>query len=184
MRGCGCLIGMLLIPVAVVMLMVFVVLPSVMDIKSIPPLNNLLQTVLCEKGEILDTEQHVGPSDEGGTSYSATYSCMNSREVERDVTGRAVMLGIATFVVPLLVGLFLIIGTSVGMAGRAATNAIGSDPSAIFTIGGSRQVSAFGMPSQKGSVSDRLKALKNAYDQGLITESEYETKRQEILGEM
>jgi hypothetical protein len=178
--GCGCLIGGLLIPIAVIGLMLFVVLPSVIDIATVPALSNVLQTTLCEKGETLSTVRHVGPSYDGGTSYSATYYCTNNDEVRRDVTGRATMIGVAAFVIPFLIGLFMIIGGSMGMAGRVATTAVGT----ALTMADGARSNSFGSPGVKDSTTERLRALKSAYDQGLITESEYENKRQSILNEM
>ena len=183
--GCGCFIGILLILVAVAALMLVVVLPAVMDVKDVPTLNNALQRVLCQSGETLSTERHVGPSYDGGTSYSATYYCTNNDEVERDVTGAATLMGMVIFVIPFLIGLFMIIGSSFGMAGRAVTTTIGSATSTILTMSAdNKRKQSVSMGGEKDSISDRLRDLKSAYDQGLITEAEYELKRKEILRQM
>lgn len=183
MRGCGCFLGGLLIPIAVIALLVIVVLPSVADVKDIPPLNNLLQSVFCERGETLDVQQHVSRWA-GETSYSATYTCINEDEVERDVTGRATMIGILVFIVPFLLGLFTVIGTSISVANRAASSAIRDNVTSVFTITNPMRNHNFEGGSAKDSTTARLRDLKSAYDQGLITEAEYELKRKEILREM
>ena len=158
-----------------------------MPIDSVPCMTPILQSLLCEGGETVNVERHSYSRRPGETSYSATYFCTNNEEVQRDVTGRAIMIGIAVFVVPFLIGLFMIIGGSIGMAGKAASAAVGGATSTIMTMSAdSARVNrnGFGPPVGKDSITERLKALKNAYDQGLITEAEYESKRQQILGEI
>ena len=182
--GCGCFMGALLIPIAVIALLLFAVLPAIIDIKTIPSLNSALQSILCERGELLSTEQHVGPADDGGTAYSVSYYCDNNDAPKRDVTGRATLIGVGVFVVPFFIGLFMIIGGSMGMAARAAKVAVGGAASTILTMSQDARVNNYGSPGAKDSITERLKALKNAYDQGLITETEYENKRQDILSKM
>lgn len=179
-------LGVLLDIFAVVALIVVVVLPAVTDIKTIPSVNNMLQSVLCKTPETLRVEQHVYRYRPGSTSYSATYYCENETR-QRNVTDTATLMGIAAFVVPLLLGVFLIINGAMGAVKQRTMTAVGMyDLSGMGVNMRVSNLSGLSTMSSgaRGSTTDRLKALKQAYDQGLITEAEYETKRQSILNEM
>lgn len=174
-------LGVLLEIIAVIALMIAVVVPSVMDLKDVPGMNNLFEDVLCRTPEILHVERHVYSYRPGETSYSATFYCINETR-ERDVTGEATLIGIAIFVVPLLLGIFLIISGAMAAKRRALVTMGVYD---LSGMGVNNIISSMSnMGEARGSTTERLKALKQAYDQGLITESEYETKRQSILSEM
>jgi hypothetical protein len=179
------LLGVLMDVIATAAMLFFVVLPSVMPIDSVPGMRPILQGLLCERGETINVESHTYTRP-GRVSTSANFYCVRESGAEREVTGKAIMIGIIGFVVPLLAGIFLIISGSASQKKKRYQTGVGAvlegfgisidDPSAFQVV----TTDVIG----RSSLTDRLKALKAAYDQGLITEAEYESKRKEILREM
>src|SRR5260221_14633488 len=95
-------IGIVLVTLGIVPLLVFLVVPSGMrSIDQAPAIKNFLQPVMCQAGETLSSKQQITHED-GGTSFTAYFSCVNARGQARDVTSTSWLYGIGGFVVPLL----------------------------------------------------------------------------------
>lgn len=120
MKRIGC--GLLIAVAAFIALMVFLILPSVTPAENVPGLVPLLQTLLCEKGETLGVERQIGSDEQGEASYSANFSCVSEANNKRDVTSRVTMIGIAFFVIPLVVGIVLMISGALGGPRRPRTD--------------------------------------------------------------
>jgi hypothetical protein len=180
-------LGILLDVVATIAMLFFVVLPAVMPIDDVPGLEPILQTVLCERGETVEVERSSYSRRPGQVSYSANFYCVREAGTRRDVSGRVMLFGLILFIVPMLVGVLLIISGSISMKKYRKRNDQANVISLLqgFGISVEDHGNNFGgMTPDAGesvSLTERLKALKNAYDQGLITIEEYESKRKEIL---
>lgn len=169
--GCSVLLDM----IGIVALMVFLVFPASGSVESISGLNSALQSLLCQKGETLKVESYSYSSEPGETSYSANFYCL-LETTKRDVTGRAILFGGLGFGGSLVLSIILMISGVTALARNKTarmTDQILQGNAAVFSTAG-------GM-NTRGSATERLKTLKSAYEQGLITETEYESKRQEIL---
>lgn len=228
--------GVLFDILAAVALVFFVVLPSIMSLDDVPGATPVFQNLLCERGETIDVHRQVYNPRPGSTTYSAEFFCVRESGVERDVSGKMILMGIVGFTLPFLIGLFCIISGSASLKKKRSDSTaallqgfgISADRSSYdvrTTLSGlsSEQANMIeslrSLKASKGTVNpedvksvlegfgfstggantfqvmtshmggqdtpaDRLKALKNAYDQGLITQDEYESKRKDILREM
>jgi hypothetical protein len=143
-----------------------------------PPVKNFLQSLLCETGETLRAETHSGVDSDGDMVTSTNYFCQpfGGDGPERDVTGKSVLMAIAAFLVPFGISMLLFFSGGFSLKKRYA----GSMTSMMGQFE-SLSASAAGVG---GNPTERLKALKQAYDQGLISEDEYERKRQDVLKTM
>ncbi len=133
----------------VLMIAGFVALFGVIVIPVLPPtendvnINNYLTTLLCKPGEKL-TRDLYHRSDSRGTSYSMTPYCVNNERQREDVTGRWVLIGAGGFVVPFLIGLFMVIAGAASATRRKTANLFQSIPNsyggtdfAVFNASGS-----------------------------------------------
>lgn len=140
-----------------------------------PPVKNFLQSLLCETGETVLTESHSGIDSDGDMVTSTNFYCVppDGDSRARDVTGKAVIYAIVSFLVPFGISMILFFSGGASLKkryGESMTSMMGQFESLSASAAGAG-----------GSLTERLKALKQAYDQGLITEAEYESKRQDIL---
>lgn len=157
------------------------------------------QPFLCAPGETL-TVRTVVTQDYDGTGYSGDFDCIRANETSYDVTAKATIYGIVAFVVPFLIGLFmLIIGFNRNMRGVVQQSAWGVNvpnnpmrfPMSGINMQGMNPPPA---PSQmynfdtttanapsKSELTARLEQLQNAYNAGLITSDEYNTTRANLL---
>lgn len=182
MARLGCLLEMISM-VALFMLVVLPVLPFFEDSEFF---DNMLKPVLCPDGDIR-REQYQTYDDDDGTGYSMSVYCEDSEGDETDVTGAWIGIGIATFIIPFLIGLFMMInGFNKGMRGLTGgiPSVQGYSPNDISSSFGTT-VSSFGaaMPTSSAgkTMSQKLKELDDAKAQGLINELEYQKAREEIL---
>jgi len=177
MKLLSVLIGIVLIVLGFAVLFLFIVIPSFYrSIDQAPVLKSILQPILCQSGEALTSTQIIS-HDEQGTGYTADFSCVNTRGQSRDVNGMAWLYGVGGFLVPFLIGLALVI-----VAGRSRKAASLATPTYIQGTQGWYPGQQGGMAGPASAIV-RLKDLKSALDAGLITQAEFETKRQEILRE-
>ena len=98
-----------------------------------------------------------------------------------------IFTGIGCFVVIPTFGAFGILWTliAVGITGMNAYQAFGKGYAGPeIHIEEEETPPAGGQPSASGSAEERLRELRSLYDQRLITQEEYEAKRQEILREL
>lgn len=102
------LLGILFIIAAVGLLIVMVVIPVLPNTAENATIDDLLARIVCNPGETLIREQYSRASNRGGTSYSANLYCINNENQRRDETVRWVVISAAAFVIPLLLGIFIL----------------------------------------------------------------------------
>jgi hypothetical protein len=181
MEGIMARLGCLLEIISMVALFMLVVLPVIPIFEDSEFFDNMLKPVLCPDGTIR-REQYQTYDDDDGTGYSMNVYCEDSEGDETDVTGAWIGIGIAAFLIPFLIGLFMMInGFNKGVRGM-----MGGMPHVDNEVGYGTPAS-FGMPmqdkpkNQPKTMSEKLQELEQAKQQGLLTESEYQQARQEIL---
>ncbi len=137
------LVGIVLMIVGFVALFGIIVIPVLPPTEDNVSINNYLQALLCNPGEKFVRDQYL-TRDKDGTNYSMTPYCVNSERQRQDVTGKWVLYGAGGFVVPFLLGLFIVIaGTSAaarrrtGQVFQAFPNSYGGTDFAMFNAGGS-----------------------------------------------
>lgn len=101
------LLGVLLILVAVGLLIVMVVVPVLPNTAQNPTIDRYLAQILCRPGETVVREQYT-TSRRDGTGYSANLYCVDNENQRRDETGKWVIISAVAFVIPLLVGIFVL----------------------------------------------------------------------------
>lgn len=155
---------------------------------------------LCKPGEHYEEEQGPSTYTQGqGYGRPTVMYCVNAEGTKRNVTGDFVqgmaggvsqqVLGlISGFTIPsALCGLgimFMVIGVIASALGR------GRQQAQVYTTGyttipntGFQQPQQFNV-NQGGTLNEKLRQLENARNQGLITQSEYDRMRQDILDSM
>lgn len=184
-------VGIVLDVIAAAAMLFFIILPTVTSIDSVPGMRPIMQTLLCERGETVEVESRTFTRP-GRVSTSANFYCERESGARRDVTGKAALFGIVGFGVPLALGILLIIWGSISMKSKEKQkHTVDNDVVSLlegFGISIDQPPTSFQAVTidarGQGTVTDRLKALKAAYEQGLITQDEYESKRKEILQAM
>jgi hypothetical protein len=101
------LLGVFLILAAVGLLVVMVVVPVLPGTAENTTIDRYLAQILCRPGETVVREQYT-TSRRDGTGYSANIYCLNNENQRRDETGKWVIISAAAFVIPLLVGIFVL----------------------------------------------------------------------------
>jgi hypothetical protein len=108
-----------------------------------PTLANLENSLFCRKGETFVQElgaYHYDPVN-NNSGQEVTFYCQDVEGQRRDVTGNAVVIGIAGFAVPFVVGLLMTIGLSTLMVARRmrrmTQTVFGNVPTQVYTLGGS-----------------------------------------------
>jgi hypothetical protein len=114
-----------LIIIAVLLLVGWIVIPVIPQTADNATIDNFLARVLCQPNETVIREQYSW-SDYDGTSYSMNVYCQNLERQREDVTGKWAILGAGVFMVPFLIGLFMIIFTASRSATRIQQNALNS----------------------------------------------------------
>jgi hypothetical protein len=106
MRGLRIVLGILLMVIAFGALFLFVLLPTMAP--DNPFTLRLLETFVCDSGQKAEVQVRV-THDSDGTGYTPILTCIG-REGERiDASGKHFGIGMITFIVPFLIGLFLVI---------------------------------------------------------------------------
>lgn len=136
-------------------------------VDGMPVLREARLMALCSPGETLRTRDYSTMGQDGRTAYRTDFYCRDKAGQEREVTERAIVLTILMFLIPFPVSMFLFISGGNRLK-KSLKQKRGVDD----------------IDAGEGSRTGRLRELKAAYEQGLITESEYERKREEILREM
>lgn len=195
MSRCGCLVSSFLIAISIGLLLATVVIPVIPAFENNETIDKALQAILCQEGETIRRAQYSRPTDEG-TSYSMNVYC-ETMTGSREVTSRWMLIGMAAFLAPFLIGLFGVIGFSMLGAKNAVQNAIPqmvihSQTHQAFNnsqaqdalrqmgirIGGEEWGEA--KPAQ-ATLTDRLAQLEQAHKAGLISMEEYMRLRQQVL---
>jgi hypothetical protein len=171
-------LGCLLEIISMVALFVLVVLPVIPFFEDSDFFDNMLKPILCPDGEI--RREQYQTEDYEGTGYSMNVYCEDSEGDETDVTGLWIGIGVAAFLVPFLIGLFMMItGFNKGVKGL-----MGGMPS-VQGYSPMNSLASFGAPMQTGAgaktMAQKLQELEDAKRQGLINELEYQKASEEIL---
>lgn len=181
--GCGCLS----IVLAVIALVLFVVVPSVVTDNE--TLNGLMGSIFCS-----DPDTYVNSSQSysyrpGETTFTLSAGCQKPDSVVEDVTGLQAIVGGGIFSLGLLAGVGLIIFS----AGRAATQKVkdlsvslaGSQPITIAYDGRIPRGNPANPPPPTGeNLVETLRALEQSYEEGLINKEEYDDARKRILDKL
>jgi hypothetical protein len=185
-------LGGLLILVAIAALG-FMLAPLFLQDKT--PVLNVMQPIFCEPGDKLTVEVITSHYRPGETSVTGDYNCIRPNGTTYNVTDKSFIVGAAAFVVPFLIGLFLMIGAwnrsvrGVIPAGTVEINTGGSfspftpttpymnpqSPSSGYSTGTGAN------PQGNTELTNRLKQLRDAYDAGMISNEEYERTRADLL---
>ncbi len=169
------LLGVLLILVACAALVVIIVVPVLPPLEDNATVDTYLAAILCKPNEKMVREQYT-TRDVEGTGYSMTPYCVNSERQQEDVTGKWVLVGGGGFVIPFLLGLFLVIAgasaaarrqsekiiqsipKSYGGSGFSVINASGVQPQDVEFRDGVLKVGSFEL-NLEGLTAEKIKAM-------------------------
>ena len=172
-------LGVLLIILAVVGMMVIIVLPVLPPLADNATIDQLLQPLICQPGETIQRELYSRSTGDG-TNYSMDVYCLDRQEHRRDETGRWVLIGAVAFTIPLLIGLFMVIGASRrNLAARIAESPMPGAADAQPSLWAARS----GAPARL-TLTQRLKELEEAHEAGHLSDLEYKLIRKKILDRM
>lgn len=198
--------GIVLMVVAFAILGFFIVIPAVVpSVDDTPWLHGPYQALFCHGDETLGSDSETFNPRPGETDTTLTLSCVDSQGNARDVSGNVIKIGMIGYLAPFLIGLFMWTtgnnrkkqaatptyaavyngrlgqeSITVNRGGRRIT----VDKSGNYVIGASDGSATDDSTDESPSTLERLKTLKTAYEQGLITQNEYESKHEALLKEM
>ena len=101
-------LGIILIGIAVVALLILAVLPVLPGTNDNPAVLNFFAGILCEPGERAEIEVRV-TTDREGTGYTPYTTCIGREGERTDASGKHLVIVLAAFTIPFLIGLFMII---------------------------------------------------------------------------
>ncbi|MCD4685265.1 MAG: hypothetical protein K8S97_04955 [Anaerolineae bacterium] len=107
MAKMGCFLGVALIGLAVVLMVGLIALPIMAEPDNDDQATRWLETLLCKSGETYTQEEYT-IRDSTGTSTNINMYCADAIGDTRSVTGRMILITGASFVVPFLLGMTLI----------------------------------------------------------------------------
>ena len=201
------ILGVLLLLVALSIMGMFVILPAVSPtLDDVPFVKSVLQGVLCKPSETLGSD-YSSYNTPTSSTRSASFHCTDRERQERDVTGQALLYGIVGYLATFVPALLLMITGAQSVKRAQMQNAMAQMNAMMSGQGGSFDAAGFHMDvdpagnvlvrmpdgkiytgkqgvSTPADLPERLRQLQTAYDSGLITREEYDTKRAEILREM
>lgn len=170
MRCLGIVLGVIII-IGGFTLLYFVTTSTEAD-DNVNPLKNVLTSTLCDEGEKIKYQHVVVNGDPQDHWYCANHDGGHTREI---TTKMSLMIG-ASIIIPFLFGLLLIIA-SVRSAAESQYIKVTQFPANI-------DVATFGVDTNQSNLSDRLRQLKDAYENDLISDEEYYKTRKAILDAM
>ena len=168
--------GYLLLILSVVFILLGAFLPIIFSTASAPGLSKLLQPLLCEADEELLMESQAQSNRPGQSRTSAHYICVRGTE-RRNAGERFTTVGIALVTMIQFVAFGMLIASE--RQRRVPQNKDETKKKKIDPVSETP-------PNAPGDLtpSDRLEDLKRAYDMNLISEAEYQRKRQAILDDI
>lgn len=175
-------LGCLLTIFSFVWLCGFTILPVLPFTASTPEIDRYLTPLLCEPGETLNRNQSSYSYRPGSISFTMHPECVNSEGQERSVKDRFILLGVGVYLATFLPGLFLFIAGITRATRKMVTQTMSDNGINIrvFSLDdGTIQPGA--VQTSTASLTDRLRQLEEARDNGLISDEEYDRLRQEIL---
>lgn len=199
----GLLLGLILMGGAFVLL--FGLLLGVEDLARHSTFGPMLTDTFCNPGEKVVSESRAYRRA-GESGQEILFFCQDSQGRRRDITGAYVVVAIVGFIVPFLLGLFMVIGSVRRMVARAASQMMRIPAGGMVSLPGMPRSSnmqvtghdvsagsnvndfiqqAFNASQQEiargDDLSSRLRKLDEARDAGLISGDEYQRARQKIL---
>lgn len=166
-------------------LMIFIVLPSIVSLDKLPAVDSVIQVLFCKSGETLKPSYSTYETP-GTTTTSTDLQCVDSEGKGRDVSQDFLQAAFIGYLVTFLGG-FVIVGIAQYFPSRQA-EPIPSPPQSFHEHHNAEaQVHMHHhepvneSTSSHLSLASRLVELKAARDAGLITQAEYDAKREEIL---
>jgi hypothetical protein len=206
MRRLIVIFGIALMVFAFVILTIFIIAPSVVSsLDDAPLIKGIMQTAVCRSNEEL-TAGYSTFRTPGTTRTSIGYNCVDKQQNARNVNDQVLQIGGIGYLVPFLVGLFMALlgrpddkkqtnGPSAAAGSDLADRTAHADR--IEAILEARQKSSGSTISNPGGhvhsqakdqpnhlpLAQRLEELKQAFNEGLITEAEYTAKRKDLLNQ-
>lgn len=162
-------LGCLLMIVAVSALCVLTILPVLPFTADTAAIDDLLTGVLCQPNERLQREQYSYPAQDGGIMFSMNVACVDREGRGRDINDLWTIVSMISFCLPFGAGVLLII---TGLTRRAGQ---------VVTVAQTAVTVPVPAAAQGKSLADRLRELQQAHEAGLLTDTEYERLRREIL---
>jgi hypothetical protein len=181
--GCGCFS----IVLAVIAMILFIVLPSVVTDNE--TLNGLMGNIFCGEPDAYVNSSQSYSYRPGETTFTLGAGCQKPDNVIEDVSLTQSLVGGGLFTLGLLAGIGLIIFS----AGRATTQKVkdlsislsGAQPINIDYDGRIPRGNPANPPSPTGeSLVETLRALEQSYEEGLINKEEYDDARKRILDKL
>lgn len=164
--------GWLLIVIGAFFQLFLSLLPRMADLETVPALQNVLQTIYCSadetfmKAQVQESIQQIGYS----TTQEATHFFCVNPEQQRDITDLMNLVTTVVFWGTLIVGIGLLIASrSPDPITPPVSQSNVSPPSAAAAA------------PDRDSLKERMSALQQTYDAGLITRTEYDAARQRLL---
>jgi hypothetical protein len=201
MRRFGCLFGVLLIVFSFVAMAALVVIPVLPFGENNPTLMSIKAALLCAPGQQYVMEGRNFRDNRGSGRTFQVY-CVGADGTKVNVMDKDFLVSIVAFLVPFLIGLFLVIGLSVSAAHRQMRKSLLGVPSVqmtddgVINVGGMQIKVQPGMSASSGSeffhaqpqgvamdLAGKLEQLEQARTKGLITQDEYDRMRKHILDE-
>lgn len=193
--------GIILIIVAIALMI------AVFAVEDVPLVQDTLVGLYCEPSETSIT--HASRLSFSGTQNSTSvWFCDDGEGNEREITAQIGLTAAGAFVVPFLIGLFMIMYGAWSIQRnftRKVMSSVGIDNDMqIYSMKGANLSNAnlspeqqaqaqkilqslskaSGVPANSSTLAERLKQLEEARDQGLISSAEYQRTRQAILDGM
>lgn len=173
---------------AFVALMIFIVLPAVVPLYRLPVVKDVIQVLFCKSGETLNASYSTYETP-GTTTQSTDLQCVNRDGKGRDVSEDFIKAAFVGYLVTFLGGIAI-----VGIAQYFPTRQTVPTPSPAESFHENHNVAGYvpthrhqsvgGGTSSHLPLTYRLTELKAALDAGLITQAEYDAKREELLKEV
>lgn len=158
--------GCLLMIVSMVLLFAIIVVPVIPFLDNSPLIDGYLKPIMCQPDERIERRPYQTSGNRGGVVFTMDVYCINNENQQREESDRWMLAGMASFALPFVVGLITFIA---GVGGPTTTTT--TTPKIVTK-----------QPDSE-TLSDKLRELKQAKDDDLISSEEYDRLRQKILDE-
>ncbi len=167
----------------------FGILPSVMELDSIPLMRTLYENVLCDSSPanpqtiavVREESAIVGGEMDGGTSYDSTVTCTDLENRTVNVTDKRNLIGGVGFTA------FLIFSVVVWLIPSAWDELISTIRGTkglvkeVASIPSEWSNAVMSMGDDDAARQASLQSIKALYDKGMINQQAYESARDQIL---
>ena len=187
MRRSFKILGIALMIIAFVFMFTFIIIPAVIpSFDALPPLKATYQVLFCKADETLAEKRTLYRPSPGTTVTTIDLGCTNRTGQSRDIGQEPIAVGAGGYFATFLPGLFIFMAAS---SKRKQPYNVADHADSLQQLQEASRAARkdMGLNAQlegTKSATARLEELKSALNEGLITQAEYESKRQEILREM